>query len=70
ITLAEALCGFVMKLKHLDGRMLTIVRQAGEVVEPKSVLCVPGEGMPIKGRPFDHGRLFIQFNIKFPTAKQ
>jgi DnaJ family protein A protein 2 len=34
ITLTEALCGFCMVLKHLDGRYLVIKHPQGQTVKP------------------------------------
>lgn len=37
ITLTEALCGFNMNLKHLDGRDIIIKHPPGQVVKPGTV---------------------------------
>merc|ERR1719434_404343 len=36
ISLREALCGFAMQIKHLDGRTLIIKSAPGEVIKPVS----------------------------------
>jgi len=64
--LTEALCGFEFTLKQLDGRDLVIKNPPGKVIEPGSLRCVEGEGMPIYRNPFEKGNLFIKFEITFP----
>ncbi|KAI9217342.1 hypothetical protein BC828DRAFT_351603 [Blastocladiella britannica] len=68
ITLAEALCGFTRYIKHLDGRYIEIVHPAGNVIEPRQVKCVHGEGMPRVRRSGDKGNLYIKFAVTFPTS--
>lgn len=68
ITLREALCGFQSVITHLDGRQLLISQEEGEVVTPGSYKVINDEGMPEKGRPFDKGRMFIHFTVKFPQT--
>lgn len=34
LTLTEALCGFVVVIKHLDGRDLVVRQHPGEVISP------------------------------------
>ena len=75
ISLVEALCGFHFTLNALDGRVLAIHSKPGQVVRPEAspgvpfVMCIPDEGMPKLGNPFDKGRLFLLFNIVFPPSK-
>merc|ERR1712216_746635 len=69
IALVEALTGFEFVLEHLDGRRIVIKPPAGQIVRPETmsgvphVMCVPDEGMPRKGSPFEKGRLFVLFSI-------
>lgn len=65
ITLAQALTGFDVSLRTLDGRPLTVpLRDA--VVDPSYVKVVPGQGMPVSKTPSQKGSLRIRFNIAFP----
>ncbi|KAL6634864.1 hypothetical protein ACP70R_027535 [Stipagrostis hirtigluma subsp. patula] len=66
ISLTEALCGFQFVLTHLDGRQLLIKSNPGEVIKPGQHKAINDEGMPQHGRPFMKGRLFVEFNVKFP----
>ncbi|EDO36691.1 predicted protein [Nematostella vectensis] len=66
VTLAEALCGFHMVVKHLDGRDLLIRYHAGNIIEPGCIRGIVGEGMPAYRHPFDKGNLYIKFDIEFP----
>jgi DnaJ family protein A protein 2 len=69
ITLTEALCGFTLVVKHLDGRHLVIKSSKGEVIVPGSVKGVKGEGMPMHRNPFEKGFLYIKFSVKFPGTQ-
>jgi len=66
ISLVEALCGFSICLKHLDGRNILIRSKPGEVLVPGSIKGIRGEGMPIYRNPFEKGNLYIKFNVEFP----
>ena len=66
ITLVEALCGMKMTVDHLDGRQLVVSTHEGETIKPGSFKAVFDEGMPKHGMPFQKGRLFIHFTVKFP----
>merc|ERR1719253_1651836 len=66
ISLAEALCGFQMTVTHLDKRQLVIATNEGDVIKPNSFKAVFDEGMPTFQQPFNKGKLFVHFNVKFP----
>lgn len=68
ISLRDALCGFSMAVKHLDERTLIIKSKEGEVIKPNTIKQIAGEGMPRYKRPFEKGRLFILFRVKFPDS--
>jgi len=69
IPLSEALTGFKFAMTHLDGRVLVISSQEGDVLKPGEFKIISEEGMPVYKRPLDKGRLIIQFDIKFPSAE-
>lgn len=66
IKLAEALCGFTFQITHLDGRVLLVKSQEGEIIKPGDSRWIVGEGMPQHRNPFDKGRLKIVFDVEFP----
>ncbi|XP_076040938.1 dnaJ homolog subfamily A member 2-like isoform X1 [Oratosquilla oratoria] len=66
ITLTEALCGFTMVIKHLDGRQIAIRNPPGTVLEPGCLRGIEGEGMPIYRNVFEKGNLYIRFDVTFP----
>ncbi|KAL6202619.1 hypothetical protein ACLB2K_026327 [Fragaria x ananassa] len=68
LSLMDALCGFQFVLNHLDGRQLLIKSNPGEVVKPDSFKAVNDEGMPMYGRPFMKGKLYIHFSVEFPET--
>lgn len=68
VTLAEALCGFNHVLEHLDGHKILISRKPGEVTKDMKVMVIENEGMPIRGSPFTHGKLYIKFDVQFPDT--
>lgn len=70
LTLSEALTGFDFYIKHLDGRHLHIVSEKGDVIKPGDTKIVENEGMPVHKRPFDKGRLILQFDVVFPRPDQ
>lgn len=69
ISLTEALCGFTLVQKHLDGRSLVIRSSPGEVITPGKTKGIRGEGMPIHRNPFEKGNLYIKFDVKFPEKQ-
>ena len=68
ISLTQALCGGVITVEQLDGRMLKVIPGPGEVIQPDSWHCIPDEGMPIHGRPSMNGNLYVRFDVEFPQT--
>ncbi|KAI3853862.1 hypothetical protein MKX03_001190 [Papaver bracteatum] len=68
LSLTEALCGFQFAVTHLDGRQLLIKTNVGEVTKPGSSKAVNDEGMPMYGRSFMKGKLYINFTVDFPDS--
>lgn len=66
LTLTEALCGFKFQIEHLDGRKLIVGCEPGEMIRPGDLKSIQSEGMPIRGNPFNKGKLFVKFTITFP----
>ncbi|XP_070828862.1 dnaJ homolog subfamily A member 4 [Chaetodon trifascialis] len=66
IKLVEALCGFKKTIQTLDGRMLIITSQPGEVIEHGDIKCVQNEGMPMYRNPYEKGQLTVHFQVEFP----
>ena len=68
ISLAEALTGTSFYVQHLDGRVLDVLTLPGEVIKPDSWKCINEEGMPVHGRPYEKGNLYIRFSVTFPES--
>jgi len=66
VNITEALCGFKLVVKHLDGRQLVLDHPVGEFLAPGSIRGVPNEGMPVYKNPYERGNLYIKFDVKFP----
>jgi len=67
ITLNEALCGFKFVIPHLDGRQLVVTHPPGQVVKPRDVKIITGEGMPCYEPKGQKGDLLIKFDVEFPV---
>lgn len=67
IGLIDALTGTHFRVPQLDGRALEL-STAEQVVKPDSWMSVTGEGMPLQGRPFEKGNLYVHFTVKFPET--
>jgi DnaJ family protein A protein 2 len=77
ITLAQALCGMEVVIKHLDikedesSRHLVVRTRAGhEVIKPGDVRVISEEGMPQHKNPFVKGNMYIRFKVDFPLPSQ
>ncbi|KAF1410041.1 hypothetical protein FQV24_0015630, partial [Spheniscus mendiculus] len=68
IQLVEALCGFQKPIATLDNRTIIITSHPGQVVKHGAIKCVLNEGMPIYRRPYEKGRLIIEFRVNFPES--
>lgn len=68
ISLADALCGTKFFFKHLDGRTMEVVTPPGKVIKPDTFQRIADEGMPIHGRPFQKGNMYIHFVVQFPDT--
>lgn len=68
ITLKDALCGVEFVVEHLDGRFIVIKTGEKEIIKPDMMKIVEGEGMPLRGNPYQKGNLIIQFSIEFPNT--
>ncbi|XP_023618179.1 dnaJ homolog subfamily A member 1 isoform X2 [Myotis lucifugus] len=66
IQLVEALCGFQKPIATLDNRTIVITSHPGQIVKHGDIKCVLNEGMPIYRRPYEKGRLIIEFKVNFP----
>ncbi|MEW5300082.1 MAG: hypothetical protein WDW38_002919 [Sanguina aurantia] len=66
ITLAQALCTATFYVKQLDGTILKIHTDPGDVIKPDTFKCVRDKGMPVHGRPYQFGNLYVRFRVKFP----
>ena len=66
ISLKEALCGFLLEIPHLNGKMLRITNQNQcNVVKPGYKREVPGFGMTKRDQT---GKKIIIFDVLFPDA--
>ncbi|ELW71594.1 DnaJ like protein subfamily A member 1 [Tupaia chinensis] len=63
--LVEALCGFQKPISTLGNRTIVITSHPGQIVKHGDLKCVLNEGMPIYHRPYEEGRLIIEFKVNF-----
>jgi DnaJ family protein A protein 2 len=68
ILLVDALCGFEQIITHLDGRVLLLKSQPGEVIKPEEIKEIRSEGMPIHKTPYQKGNLYVKFEVTFPDT--
>lgn len=67
ISLADALTGFTITLKHLDGHLVKITRE--KVTWPGAKVRKSGEGMPNYENNHAKGALYITFDVDFPKGE-
>ena len=75
LSLREAwMGGWERQLTHLDGHVVRLGRQRGEVVQPGQVEVVAGEGMPVwlaeqeqeRAGEEEYGRLVVEYVVVLP----
>ena len=66
IQLVEALCGFQKPISTLDNRTIVITSHPGLIVKHGDIKCMLNEDRPIHCRPYEKGRLIIEFKVNFP----
>ncbi|KAI9335889.1 hypothetical protein BDR26DRAFT_516089 [Obelidium mucronatum] len=66
ISLRDALLGFKFDIVHLDGKPITITREAGLTTQPGFVQVVSGQGMPTHMFPSERGDLFVEYSVRLP----
>jgi len=66
IPLVNALTGFEFIVPHVDGKRKLLVSSGDTVIKPGDAKEITGEGMPVPTRPYEHGNLYIKFNVVFP----
>lgn len=67
ISLQDALVGFALELKHLDGHLVSITRD--KVTWPGARIRKKGEGMPNYDNNNLQGTLYITFDVEFPKQE-
>jgi DnaJ-class molecular chaperone len=66
ITLKDALCGFKVELRHMNGKMIQLNNTASPtVIRPNYHKIVPGMGMI---RDTTRGNLILEFDLVFPES--
>jgi DnaJ family protein A protein 2 len=66
ISLKEALCGFIIEIPHLNGKMLSMNNMTNcTVIKPNYKKIVPNLGMMKEGQT---GNLVIEFLVDFPES--
>ena len=64
IPLADAIAGFKRSFKHLDGRNIYFAET--RIIKDGDIAVIVNEGLPVKGKEYAKGDLFVKYNVKFP----
>ena len=65
ISLKDALCGFTMELKHINGRVYTLNNNTGTIIQPDYKKIIPNMGLM---RDDCVGSLILSFTVEFPQT--
>lgn len=66
IPLVNALTGFEFIVPHVDGKRKLLVSSGDTIIKPGDAKELIGEGMPVPTRPYEHGNVYVKFNVVFP----
>ena len=67
ITLRQALCGFKLTFRGVDGEDVVAQPATGEVTSPGAAVRVKGRGMPSRKRPGGRGDVIVKVDrVDFP----
>jgi DnaJ homolog subfamily A member 2 len=66
ISLKEALTGYCFSINHFEGEKV-IQSSPGDIIKPGDIRTVEELGMPLMRTPYQHGNLFIYFEVEFPA---
>lgn len=67
VSLVEALTGIDFVFTNLDGRKVRVMSTPNEVIHPNSLMTLKEMGLPFHKRSFEHGNIFVSFNVEFPS---
>ncbi|KAG7717671.1 hypothetical protein KL949_002945 [Ogataea haglerorum] len=74
LSLAKALCGGLLKIEHLNKKIMKIYINRGDLANPNTIKVAKGYGMPIYTETdfgeTRYGDLIIKFNIEFPKMNE
>ncbi len=69
LSLEEALFGYKLRLRHMDGHVMLAQSPSGFVTNDRDIVKIPGEGMPLSARPGQFGDLYVHFRLILPSSK-
>ena len=55
-------------MKHLDGSVIRIKNEPGDVIKPDDLKTIPDKGLPFYQQPYKFGNLFVMFKVTFPDS--
>ncbi|KAH3668591.1 hypothetical protein OGAPHI_002345 [Ogataea philodendri] len=74
LSLSKAVCGGLLKIEHLNGKMMKLYINRGDLANPNTIKLAKGYGMPIQSDSgigeTSYGDLVIKFNIEFPKIHE
>jgi len=68
LSLAEALTGYNIPLKNVDGTTMLLQAEEGEVVDAGELKVVAGKGMPKDSKGGRRGDLYVMFDVTMPKS--